>query len=184
MQTTTRVTSELQWADEDNQCRSSAASRPIRQPALGRALDYVIYHAINPKTGKALSGFDPLSTSAVQVIATEDEIGNVDALANALNDSYDINGVALSKTWASRLRKLRVPSTGMRFYRRSVEPARRQPGRHHRRDLRNRQRPTGQDPDEGARVHGGRFQPHQMGHGPRSTSRSSPTAIRIRPAWT
>ena len=52
----------------------------------------------------------------MQVIATEDEIGNVDALADALNDSYDINGVALSKTWASRLRKLRVPSTGMRFY--------------------------------------------------------------------
>lgn len=38
------------------------------------------------------------------------------------------------------------------------------------RALRNRQRPTGQDPDEGARVHG-RFQPHQMGHGPRSDQR-------------
>ena len=51
VQTTTRVTSELQWADEDNQ---------------------------------------------LQIIRS--------------------NGVALSKTWASRLRKLRVPSTGMRFY--------------------------------------------------------------------
>ena len=113
VQTTTRVTSELQWADELQIIRSIQADQAA---ALGRALDYVIYHAINPKTGEALSGFDPLSTSAVQVIATEDEIGNVDALADALNDSYDINGVALSKTWASRLRKLRVPSTGMRFY--------------------------------------------------------------------
>ena len=52
----------------------------------------------------------------MQVTAGDDDISNVDALADALNDSYDINGVALSKTWASRLRKLRVPSTGMRFY--------------------------------------------------------------------
>lgn len=116
VQTTTRVTSELQWADEDNQLQIIRSIQADQAAALGRALDYVIYHAINPKTGEALSGFDPLSTSAVQVIATEDEIGNVDALADALNDSYDINGVALSKTWASRLRKLRVPSTGMRFY--------------------------------------------------------------------
>ena len=115
VQTTTRVTSELQWADGDNQLQIIRSIQADQAAALGRALDYVIYHAINPKTGEALSGFDPLSTSAVQVIATEDEIGNVDALADALNDSYDINGVALSKTWASRLRKLRVPSTGMRF---------------------------------------------------------------------
>ena len=114
--TTTRVSDELRWADEDNQLQIIRSIQADQAAALGRALDYVIYHAINPKTGEALSGFDPLSTSAVQVIATEDEIGNVDALADALNDSYDINGVALSKTWASRLRKLRVPSTGMRFY--------------------------------------------------------------------
>nr|DAO11433.1 MAG TPA: major capsid protein [Caudoviricetes sp.] len=116
VQTTTRVTSELQWADEDNQLQIIRSIQADQAAALGRALDYVIYHAINPKTGAALSGFEPLSTSAVQVTAGDDDISNVDALADALNDSYDINGVALSKTWASRLRKLRVPSTGMRFY--------------------------------------------------------------------
>lgn len=116
VQTTTRVTSELQWADEDNQLQIIRSIQADQAAALGRALDYVIYHAINPKTGAALSGFNPLSTSAVQVTAGDDDISNVDALADALNDSYDINGVALSKTWASRLRKLRVPSTGMRFY--------------------------------------------------------------------
>ena len=106
----------VQRADEDNQLQIIRSIQADQAAALGRALDYVIYHAINPKTGTALSGFNPLSTSAVQVIAGDDEISNVDALADALNDSYDINGVALSKTWASRLRKLRVPSTGMRFY--------------------------------------------------------------------
>ena len=114
VQTTTRVTSELQWADEDNQLQIIRSIQADQAAALGRALDYVIYHAINPKAGTALSGFNPLSTSAVQVTAGDDDISNVDALADALNDSYDINGVALSKTWASRLRKLRVPSTGDR----------------------------------------------------------------------
>ena len=116
VQTTTRVTSELQWADEDNQLQIIRSIQADQAAALGRALDYVIYHAINPKTGAVLSGFESSSTSAMQVTAGDDDISNVDALADALNDSYDINGVALSKTWASRLRKLRVPSTGMRFY--------------------------------------------------------------------
>lgn len=116
VQTTTRVTSELQWADEDNQLQIIRSIQADQAAALGRALDYVIYHAVSPKTGAALTGFDALSASAVQVEAGDDDISNVDALADALNDSYDINGVALSKTWAARLRKLRVPSTGMRFY--------------------------------------------------------------------
>ena len=83
VQTTTRVTSELQWADEDNQLQIIRSIQADQAAALGRALDYVIYHAINPKTGTALSGFNPLSTSAVQVIAGDDEISNVDALADA-----------------------------------------------------------------------------------------------------
>lgn len=116
VQTTTRVTSELQWADEDNQLQIIHSIQADQAAALGRALDYVVYHAVNPKTGSTLSGFDPLSGSAMRVTATDDDINNVDALADALNDTYDINGVALSKTWAARLRKLRVPSTGMRFY--------------------------------------------------------------------
>lgn len=78
VQTTTRVTSELQWADEDNQLQIIRSIQADQAAALGRALDYVIYHAINPKTGTALSGFNPLSTSAVQVIAGDDEISNVE----------------------------------------------------------------------------------------------------------
>ena len=37
-------------------------------------------------------------------------------LADQLNETYDINGIAISRTWASRLRKIRVPATGMRYY--------------------------------------------------------------------
>lgn len=117
VQTTTRVTNELQWADEDNRTQIIQAIQLDQAEAIGRALDYVIYHAINPKTGDKLTGYDALADSAVQVPYSEDdEIANVDALSDALNQTYDVNAVAMSRTWASRLRKVRVPATGMRFY--------------------------------------------------------------------
>lgn len=115
VQCTTRVTEELKWADEDNRLEIISSIQEDQTKAIARALDYVIYHAINPKSGATLSGYTALTASAVTVQDSEDDIANVDALADAVNE-YEINGVALSRTWASRLRKLRVPATGMRFY--------------------------------------------------------------------
>lgn len=116
VQTTTRVTSELKWADEDNQTQIMQNIQADQAKALGRVLDYVIYHAFNPKPKTTLGGFTALSTSAVQVTASGDDVEDIDALAEAVSDEYDINGIAMSKTWAARLRKLRVPATGMRLY--------------------------------------------------------------------
>lgn len=115
VQCTTRVTEELKWADEDNRLEIISSIQEDQTKAIARALDYVIYHAINPKTGAKLVGYDALTANAVTVQDSDDDIANVDALADAVNE-YEINGVALSRTWASRLRKLRVPATGMRFY--------------------------------------------------------------------
>jgi HK97 family phage major capsid protein len=115
VQCTTRVTEELKWADEDNRLEIISSIQEDQTKAIARALDYVIYHAINPKSGEKLSGYDALTANAVTVTDSGDDIANVDALADAVNE-YEINGVALSRTWASRLRKLRVPATGMRFY--------------------------------------------------------------------
>lgn len=115
VQCTTRVTEELKWADEDNRLEIISSIQEDQTKAIARALDYVIYHAIDPKSGKSLTGYTALTASATSVTDSEDDIANVDALADAVNE-YEINGVALSRTWASRLRKLRVPATGMRFY--------------------------------------------------------------------
>lgn len=115
VQCTTRVTEELKWADEDNRLEIISSIQEDQTKAIARALDYVIYHAIDPKSGTKLSGYDALTANAVAVTDSGDDIANVDALADAVNE-YEINGVALSRTWASRLRKLRVPATGMRFY--------------------------------------------------------------------
>lgn len=115
VQCTTRVTEELKWADEDNRLEIISSIQEDQTKAIARALDYVIYHAIDPKSGTKLSGYNALTANAVAVTDSGDDIANVDALADAVNE-YEINGVALSRTWASRLRKLRVPATGMRFY--------------------------------------------------------------------
>ena len=115
VQCTTRVTEELKWADEDNRLEIISSIQEDQTREIARALDYVIYHAINPKSGTKLDGYDALTANAVAVTDSGDDIANVDALADAVNE-YEINGVALSRTWASRLRKLRVPATGMRFY--------------------------------------------------------------------
>lgn len=115
--TTTRVSDELKWADEDNQLEIIDNIQADQTAAIARALDYVIYHGINPKTGEVMDGYTPLTTEAVQV--TEDAKGDVtkdiDALTDALID-YNFGAVALSRAYASKMRKLRVPSTGQRLY--------------------------------------------------------------------
>lgn len=44
VQTTTRVTSELKWADEDNRFQIIQSIQADQAEAIGRALDYVVYY--------------------------------------------------------------------------------------------------------------------------------------------
>ena len=116
VQTTTRVSNELQWADDDAKLEIISKIMTDQAAAMGRVLDYVVYHAFDPKKKTTLEGFNALAKSAVSVTATDDRVADIDSLAEAVSDEYDINGIALSKTMANELRKIRVPSTGQRFY--------------------------------------------------------------------
>lgn len=116
VQTTTRVSSELQWADDDAKLEITSKILADQAAAMGRVLDYVIYHAFDPKKKTTLDGFNALAKTAVGVPATDDRVADIDSLAEVVSDEYDINGIALSKTMANELRKIRVPSTGQRFY--------------------------------------------------------------------
>lgn len=113
--TTTRVSDELRWADEDAKTDIIQHIIDDQAEALARAIDYVIYHAVNPKTGAVLSGYTSLITGATAVTSDTDESKNIDKLADALID-YTINGLALSREFASALRKIRVANTGQRLY--------------------------------------------------------------------
>ena len=116
VQTTTRVSNELQWADEDAKLEITSKILADQAAAMGRVLDYVIYHAFDPKKKTTLDGFNALAKTAVGVTATDDRVADIDSLAEVVSDEYDINGIAMSKTMANELRKIRVPSTGQRFY--------------------------------------------------------------------
>lgn len=64
-----------------------------------------------------MEGYKKLVDEANQITATDDPVADIDALTDILAmGEYDIDGIALSKKWAAMLRKLRVPSTGMRLY--------------------------------------------------------------------
>lgn len=117
IQTTTRVSNQLKWADEDDQLRIIGAIQEDQALALGRALDYLVYHAVTPKTGAVITGYTALTAAtgvndvylgATVAAATDKQlITSIDNMATAVNDLYDINGFALSKTYANALRKIR-----------------------------------------------------------------------------
>ena len=113
--TTTRVSEELKWADEDSKLEIVSNIMEDQTAAIARSLDYVVFHAVNPKTGAALPDYTAYTGKFAQVTATDDPVSDLDALVDALAD-YSINGIALSRKFAGDLRKLRVPSTGMRLY--------------------------------------------------------------------
>ena len=81
VQTTTRVTDELRFADDDARLEIISKIQADQAAALGRVLDYVVYHAFDPKKKTTLAGFTKLSDTAAQVTATTDRVADIDALA-------------------------------------------------------------------------------------------------------
>lgn len=115
-QVTVRLSDEVKWADEDSKLGIVDAVVDASAAAIGRALDYGVYHAINPATGLAMSDATALTAGAAKVTATSDPSADLDSLVSAVNESCDVDGIALSKTWANDLRKIRVKETGARLY--------------------------------------------------------------------
>lgn len=115
-QVTVRMSDEVRWADEDSQLGIIDAITDASAKAVGRALDYGVYHGISPATGAAVDGMTPLTAGANAVTATSDASADLDSLVEKVNESYDVSGIALSKKWANQLRKIRVAATGQRLY--------------------------------------------------------------------
>lgn len=113
--TTTRMSNELKWADEDNQLEIISNIMNDQVAALGRALDYVVFHAINPYDGEALSGFTALTSGAKTVTATNDAVADIDSMIDAIID-YNITGIGLARQFTNDLRKVRADGAGQRLY--------------------------------------------------------------------
>lgn len=113
---TVRFSNEVQWADEDSQLQIVDAIVDKSAAALGRGLDYLVFHGLNPATGMAATGLTALTAGATAVNATTDPAADLDALADAVDPGYSISGIGLSKAYASSLRKVRVKNTGLRMF--------------------------------------------------------------------
>lgn len=117
VQTTTRVSKQLQWADEDNQMEILNAIQADQSAATGETLDYAVFHAVDPLTGGSVSSMaaKALATTAQQSTATADALSDIDGMiAKLLN--YSINGFALSPAFANTLRTMRSTDRATKLF--------------------------------------------------------------------
>ena len=124
---TVRWTEEVQWANEDHQLGVVQQILDLIQPALSRALDYGVFHGINPTGGAAVAAMtESLSdtTNSVEIAAQTPYalLDSADALV--LADGYTPRDAALDPVLAAPFATLRT-SEGVKLYpelRLSTEP--------------------------------------------------------------
>ena len=118
VQTTVRLTNEVEWADEDNRLQLMEHLLASLTRSIGRAVDYGMLHAINPLTQQVLTSLqtNALTLTANQVTATGDIQADLDALPDSVIANYQVNGIALDRAFANEIRKLRVEATGAKMY--------------------------------------------------------------------
>lgn len=109
VQVTQRFSNEVMWADDARQLKVLETMRDLSGVALGRALDLIGIHGINPITGAALSGSPAKildTTNSVELTtelaATPDQAIEA-AVGLVLDDSIAPNGLAIDNGFAFTL---------------------------------------------------------------------------------
>lgn len=119
---TVRWTEEVMWADEDYQMGVVEEILNLIQPALSRALDFGVYHAINPSSGEAVAAMtESLSdtTNTVEYDTADEPYESIDAADTlVLADRYVPSEIALDPYLASAFFTSRtdVSAGGMKRY--------------------------------------------------------------------
>ena len=116
---TVRWTEEVMWADEDYQMGVVSQVLDLIQPSLSRALDFGVYHAINPADGTAAASIteslsDTTNSVEIAAAAAYTYLDAADALV--LADGYVPSDVALDPTWASAFSTLRGSNSEVKLY--------------------------------------------------------------------
>lgn len=116
---TVRWTEEVMWADEDHQLEVVSEILSLIQPALSRALDYGVYHGINPTGGTAVAAMTQRlvnTTNSVEIAAADKPYANIDAAdALILADGYVPGDLALDPSFAAKFTSLRT-TEGIKIY--------------------------------------------------------------------
>lgn len=117
---TLRFNEEVLWADEDRQLQVVDEILGLIQPALSRALDYGVFHEINPASGAlvaAMNGGLTDTTNLVEYAATDKPYVSLDAAdALVLADGYVPRDVALDPTYAAKFSALRGTNSEQKLY--------------------------------------------------------------------
>jgi hypothetical protein len=122
VQVTQRFSNEVMWADEARQLKVLETMRDLSGVALGRALDLIGIHGINPLTGALLSGSPAKiidSTNVVELLTATVDLPDQAieaAVGLVLDDSIAPNGLALDNSYAFKLATQRNPTTGQKLY--------------------------------------------------------------------
>jgi hypothetical protein len=90
------------------------------QPALSRALDFGVFHEINPADGAvvaAMNGGLKDTTNSVEYVATDEPYVSLDAAdALVLADGYVPRDIALDPAYAAKFSAYRNPTTEQKIY--------------------------------------------------------------------
>lgn len=116
---TVRWTEEVMWADEDYQLGVITQVLDLIAPSLARALDFGVYHGINPATGNAATSItESLSDTTNSVeIATDPPYTYLDAADTlVLAGGYVPRDVALDPSFAASFSTLRGTTTEQKLY--------------------------------------------------------------------
>jgi hypothetical protein len=117
---TVRWTEEVQWASEDHQLQVVSQVLDLIQPALSRALDFGVFHGINPTGGAAVAAMtESLSdtTNSVELVAADAPYVALDAADTlVLADGYVPRDVALDPSYASSFSTRRGTNSEVKLY--------------------------------------------------------------------
>tara|TARA_R110002020_G_scaffold48774_2_gene139026 strand:+ start:338 stop:1234 length:897 start_codon:yes stop_codon:yes gene_type:complete len=117
---TLRFNEEVQWADEDRQLEVIDEILALIQPALSRALDFGVFHEINPTGGAvvaAMNGGLTDTTNLVEYAAADKPYVSLDAADGlVLADGYVPRDIALDPTYAAKFSALRGTNSEQKLY--------------------------------------------------------------------
>ena len=117
---TLRFNQEVLWADEDRRLEIIQRILDQVQPALSRALDFGVFHEINPTGGAvvaAMNGGLTDTTNLVEYVAANAPYVSLDAAdALVLADGYIPRDIALAPTYAAKFSALRGTNSEQKLY--------------------------------------------------------------------
>uniref|UniRef100_UPI003F49446D phage major capsid family protein n=1 Tax=Arthrobacter silvisoli TaxID=2291022 RepID=UPI003F49446D len=117
---TLRFNEEVLWADEDRQLEVVDEILALIQPALSRALDFGVFHEINPTGGAvvaAMNGGLTDTTNLVEYVAADKPYVSLDAADTlVLADGFVPRDIALAPAYASKFSALRGTNSEQKLY--------------------------------------------------------------------